>query len=307
MNAAAYLLILRKRELLDPFFILIFTCFGGIGVLLGLTVATPSTVSPKDWPAWTVPSGLCNIIFSTTILLFAIAYFYSAEVLAWKQLPKRLARVGSVFQIGSNAAPDERQVSAAAKDESQGESAEDPRRRLAIRLMIASAVLGGILSAQVGSGSDIALYVFGVFGWNTLVPHAARTETELVASSVVVMGLLSLFTSLARVLNGGFDEKILLCWGADAFIVVLGAPIGSLVLTPAASTVLRRLFYVLALVQFVSYVYMEEAFYDKRYAPYIGTDVWYVLVPLFTALLLALFAHHLTLRRQDASAQPSLV
>lgn len=60
------------------------------------------------------------------------------------------------------------------------------------------------------------------------------------------MGALSLLCSVARALNGGFERKILLCWGADAFVVALGAPIGALVLTPAAASTLRRLFYVMA-------------------------------------------------------------
>ena len=132
--------------------------------------------------------------------------------------------------------------------------------------------------------------------------HRARTETELVASSVVVMGLISLFLSLARALNGGFERKILLCWGADAFIVVLGAPIGSIVLTPAASAVLRRVFYALALIQFVSYAYMEEAFYDAHYAPYCGLKVWFVLVPLLAGLILALVSHHHMTRKGAPSS-----
>ena len=47
------------------------------------------------------------------------------------------------------------------------------------------------MSANVGSGSDMALYVFGTFVWNPLRPRHAINETVLTASSVVVMGLLS--------------------------------------------------------------------------------------------------------------------
>ena len=42
---------------------------------------------------------------------------------------------------------------------------------------------------------------------------------------------------------------------------------GSLVLSPSATRILRRLFYVMAVVQFLNFNVMEEAFYDDRVAP----------------------------------------
>ena len=67
---------------------------------------------------------------------------------------------------------------------------------------------------------------------------------------------------------------------------------------------LRRVFYALALIQFVSYAYMEEAFYDARYAPYCGRKVWFVLVPLLAGLILALVSHH-HMTRKGVKGAPS--
>ena len=43
-----------------------------------------------------------------------------------------------------------------------------------------------------------------------------------------------------------------MCWGATVPIVVAGAPIGSMVLNKFRETMFRRLFYVLACIQFVT-------------------------------------------------------
>ena len=161
---------------------------------------------------------------------------------------------------------------------------------------VAFAIVGGFLTANVGSGSDMCLYTFGLFVWNPLRPERALSETALTASSVVVMGILSAVTSIVRALNGGFARKILLCWGADSFVVVLGAPVGALVLTPAATIALRRLFYLMAVVQFVNFTFMEEAFFDSSVAPYVGARVWFFIVPLFMTEIAILILYDRKLR-----------
>ena len=173
--------------------------------------------------------------------------------------------------------------------------------------MAAFGVAGGFLSANVGSGSDMALYIFGSLVWNPLRPDAARDETTLTASSVVVMGAISLVCSVARALNGGFARKILLCWGADSFIVVMGAPIGSLVLSPKMALALRRLFYAMAVLQFVNFAYMEDAFFDARVAPYVGRRVWFVLAPLFVLELVLLAGHYACLMHERRRAAADLL
>merc|ERR1711879_1013740 len=59
--------------------------------------------------------------------------------------------------------------------------------------------------------------------------------------------------TLMRLLTGGMSPEVLYCWAACTPIVVLGAPLGSLLLKPKMTELLRRCFYVLALVQLVSF------------------------------------------------------
>ena len=105
--------------------------------------------------------------------------------------------------------------------------------------MVAMALLGGFVTASVGSGSDIALYAFGIYvsgkeenmrahatsllnhffpcvlepsqGWNVIYPENRFSENKFTASSVVVMGAMSGLTAATRALNGGFSEKVILC------------------------------------------------------------------------------------------------
>lgn len=73
-----------------------------------------------------------------------------------------------------------------------------------------------------------------------------------------------------------------------SFIVVLGAPLGSLVLTPAALPYLRGLFYLLAVAQFALFGALK-----------IGSDliVWVVIVCITVVVLGLLLAHYLTNRK----------
>ena len=248
MNAAAYLLIVRKRELLDANLIMIFTVLGSFGVLIGLMFAPPASASPTKWVPNTVPSGLANIIFGTIVLCFAIAYGYAAEIAPRLHAPEA-QQPGST---GHSSTGDGHQGLGSGVElpykarREHGVSIAPDRMSMA---MACFAVGGGFLCAQVGSGSDMALYIFGTFVWNPMRPEHTLAETELTASSVVTMGLVSLVASVARALDGGFTRKIMLSWGADSFIVVVGAPLGAYVLTPGTMLRLRRLFYAMAVVQ----------------------------------------------------------
>ena len=88
-------------------------------------------------------------------------------------------------------------------------------------------------------------------------PDRAHPDAVLTASSVVSMGLLSLVGALARALTRQIDREVYLCWGAAAWIVCFGAPLGSLCLTPARQGKLRVLFYVVAVGQFAGFAALK--------------------------------------------------
>merc|ERR1712028_90691 len=119
------------------------------------------------------------------------------------------------------------------------------------RWMLAlSGVVGGLLTAQLGSGSDCVLYVFGSFVWNNIeTGERPISESRLTASTVVVMGAMSAVTAALRMADNSIEREVYLCWLAAAPIVALGAPIGAIVLRPSMEGTLRKVFYALVVVQ----------------------------------------------------------
>ena len=230
LAAATYTILLKKPALLHgTSYLLFFFCvFGAVGVVIGLIAA--------------LARGISNVVFTSTVFGFAIAYSYASEL-----LPQATAAAAMSSSTSSSAA--------AAKE---GEWAAAHSDVVTALLACACGVGGGFLTATIGTGADIALYAFGVFGWNVRHPRLALGGEQLTAAAVVTMAIISNVFSLARALTGGFSRPTLLCWAAMVPVVVVGAPVGSLVLSPAAATWLRRLFYVLAACQFITYVIFAE-------------------------------------------------
>lgn len=220
MNAAAFLLFVTKqRELLNAEFIVFNLVFGSLGMILGLSIDTPAKV--------------INLIYTILVFEFAIIYYYKNEYQDHEGAP-----------VGP---PD----------------ADNTKKRdndwFNYGTMFLCAFAGGFTTANVGSGSDIALYAHGVFIWNNNVKkERCLTDNELTASSVVVMGAMSFLTSVVRALTTpSISQRVLYTWGAMAFVVVLGAPIGSMVLKPEYVPYLRMLFYCLAVIQLVLFGALE--------------------------------------------------
>jgi len=127
------------------------------------------------------------------------------------------------------------------------------------------------------------LYAYGLLGWNLLVPEAARfSDTSLTASSVVVMGLHSLVTSVCRALTREISVEVIYCWGATAWLVCFGAPLGSLLITPGLRAQLRIVFYLLAAAQFVGFAVLKIK--GK-------TDAWVIFAAVSCALVVLLMVH----------------
>ena len=130
--------------------------------------------------AMDVPPAAVNLVYTVTVFEFGLLYWYQ--------------------NTHSRAAP-------------VVEGAPEPSKIVLVLLFLLMAlfgIAGGFVTANVGSGSDIALYAFGVFVWNKVVPGKALGDNQLTASSVVVMGAMSALTSLARALaptGEGFTER----------------------------------------------------------------------------------------------------
>jgi uncharacterized membrane protein YfcA len=186
---------------------------------------------------------IINILFGSLGMLFGLTYPVSGEAI-------NLIYTVGVFEFGILYFYKNKYAS------SDDDAHQSPSSQLGhvpksvYAGMVVAALLGGFLTAKVGSGSDIMLYAYGVFVWNKMVPSRFLSDNHLTASSVVVMGAMSGLTAVTRALSPeGFTSRVIYTWGAMAFVVVMGAPVGSLVLTPTSVPYLRMMFYVLAVVQ----------------------------------------------------------
>ena len=233
MNAAAYMIGIVKPHLIDFNLVACFTFMGIPGMLMAFSFDLH--------PFYII------LTFQILVLEFGIIYFYL------NVLSPKVDGVKTSTGIYSLSSP--------TKKPQPGSTVPPPprdaREHLAYLLMIFSSFIGGFFSGNCGSGSDIMLYVFGVLGWNFLMPHQAYPESVLTASSVVTMGLLSLVGALSRGLTRQITAEVYLCWGATVWIVCWGAPIGSLLLTPSLQAYLRVVFYLLAIAQFAGFAVIK--------------------------------------------------
>lgn len=122
--------------------------------------------------------------------------------------------------------------------------------------MVVTGLLGGTLTSKIGSGSDTLLYMYGVFVHNALMP-VGMPESVLTATSVIVMAFSSIVLSIIRLIEGDIARDVYLCWGAVLWLVVVGAPIGSLVLNKQREAFFRRLFYMLAVIQLATFALLK--------------------------------------------------
>lgn len=229
MSSASFLILYAKRHLCHFWLILWMTISAVPGLILGLEVATSSRITALG--------------FTTAVSCFAIAFFYHRE-------------------CTRQAKGEESQASQAleAWDLQRLDLESSSARRIPLTnlpwLLTALACIfgmaGGFLTAKLGSGADMLAYIFGIL-WNSLVPKEAQmSENMLTASSVVIMAICSILGTCLRALTAGISREVMLCWAACVPVVVLGAPLGSMLLSPSSTKFLRRCFYLFVLLQFIS-------------------------------------------------------
>jgi hypothetical protein len=260
MNAAAYMIAIVKPHLLDFNLIACFTFMGIPGMLMAFSL----DLSPF----------YIILTFQILVLEFGVIYFY-LNVLS----PKVDGAITSTG-IYSPSSPTKKPQPGTAIPPVPNNS----REYMAYALMVIAAFIGGFFSGNCGSGADIMLYVFGVLGWNFLMPHKAYPESVLTGSSVVTMGLLSLVGTLCRGMTRQITSEVYLCWGATVWIVCWGAPIGSLLLTPSLQAYLRIVFYVLAIAQFAGFAVIKIKG---------NTDAWIIFTVVSVLVLVGLVLHRI--------------
>ena len=174
-----------------------------------------------------------------------------------------------------------------------------------------SALFGGFLSAQIGSGADIAWYAYGCFLNSSSssrlfrscttstsanrVNNAVISDNSLTAISIIVMACTSIYGTILRISDQTseqmvVDEDVYHALLACSFIVVVGAPIGSLFLTPSYQNKLKILFYVFAIVQLVLFGVIKIQ--DNRTA-------WACVAGAILSVCVLSICHHQRCRKDD--------
>jgi uncharacterized membrane protein YfcA len=221
MTSASYLLLSCKRHLLHAELITYSLLAGTWGIAIGFWLQ--------------IPALMINVVFTTVVISFAIVYAYLVEYV----LPQAERLAGSSSEAGATPT-----------------QTTTPHHVIIVRrvLLIIVLVFGGILTSQVGSGSDTASFIFTVLIWNAVSPAHDHIDIQVAtASSVIIMATHSIETAILILISGGSTPKVYNCLLCATPVVVLGAPLGALLLRPSMVKVLQIVFYLLAIIQFVCF------------------------------------------------------
>ena len=242
MTSASYLILYLKPELVHVKLVSWSIAFGVLGCIVGFVVE--------------VDPFAVNLTLTTYLLAFAVVYFYKNEIIEHYLPPLGCAK-GPAPGDAKGDALAELVRAEEAKDDAAAPAADpgDDRRRTreSIRdgLLVVSALVGGFVTAKLGSGSDSMAYIFASFCWNMLTPEDVISESAMTASTVIVMATMSFVVMGIRMATGHVSQDVVYCWCAAAPVVCFGAPLGSLVLGPRAELMLRRFFYFISVIQFL--------------------------------------------------------
>ena len=256
MSAASFQILYAKRHLCHFWLIMWFTISTVPGLILGFEVA--------------MSSYLTSLGFTTAVSCFAIAFFYHREFGGVDdQTPSQAIEAWDLHHFELKG--------------SVGRRCGVFMPWLLTILACVFGIAGGFLTAKLGSGADMLAYIYGIL-WNSLVPKEAQmSENMLTASSVIIMAACSVLGTFLR-LTAGISQEVMLCWAACVPVVVLGAPLGSMLLNPSSTKFLRRCFCLFVLVQFISMGVLQLK------------DDWAAWTVVLVAVVLTTLLSHLFLR-----------
>lgn len=256
MVAAAYLIALKKRHMVDTWLVQTSCIANTLGVILGFSIALPGF--------WV------NVAYMTYAVVFAGVLVYKHAITRPYICTKQ------------------------ADDDGDEDISCDTVAATAGLFLVG--IAGGILASKMGSGSDTVAYVYGLFIYNPIFATAGKqlSESSLTVSSVVIMAYTTVVVAAIRLVQGDISVRVYHCWGAAMWVVVFGAPMGSYVLHSAHETFFRRLFYCLAVAQFVIFAALKV---KGR------LDAWLVILGVMVVAIFGVMAHYmLAVRGKDQSA-----
>mmetsp|Transcript_31793 Transcript_31793/g.74254 ORF Transcript_31793/g.74254 Transcript_31793/m.74254 type:complete len:391 (-) Transcript_31793:67-1239(-) len=266
MTAASFLIFSKKGFLLEECMDMLpkFCVLSITGLIVGFEVF--SNTSPY----------IMNIVYTLTVTCVALVLAY-LDIMDRHEKPTTTPVSNASHAAASKVAGDANDVESAKHGEktnspsgadmaSTMQNSNKPARQFAplfveVFCLPVFALVGGILSSQIGTGADIACFLYGCFfnkirSWcgHTSVPQVSGNA--LTAASVIVMANTSIFGSILRATTQAdasamVKDEVYLALVACSPVVVLGAPFGSLLLTPSNQQWLRYLFYLLAFLQLV--------------------------------------------------------
>ena len=241
MTAASFLVLMKRPYLARNHGSLLAKTFffNVLGLIWGEFVAVPPFIS------------MCA--YTTSVACFAIILAYVERFLHCK--PGGLPQSQSCSDIQQTV----RSVSSVSleEDEENASVIENDKSLLDLILMAIFGLLGGFMSSKIGTGADMAWYAYGSLVHNFRKgKNATICDNDLTSMSILVMTVTSIFGTLLRVTTSGDDAvttDVYHAFVACACVVVLGAPMGSLLLSRNNQRWLKMLFYILAALQLVTF------------------------------------------------------
>eukprot|EP00985_Skeletonema_marinoi_P007427 scaffold3262_cov121-Skeletonema_marinoi.AAC.6 len=195
-----------------------------------------------------VPPFIAMCIYTTSVAGFAI-------ILAYVERCVHYERGGLPLSQSSDMQQTVRSDSSASLKEDQEEPDNPPQPQAAnvdLILLATFSFIGGFMSSKIGTGADMAWYAYGALVHNLKGRNTIICDNDLTSMSIIVMTVTSIFGTMLRVTTSG-DEAVTTdvyhAFIACACFVVLGAPLGSLLLSKHNQRRLKNLFYILAALQ----------------------------------------------------------
>jgi len=274
MVSAAYLIAVRKSHMVHTQTLFLSTFANTFGILLGFQLDIPGFWVNMIYTTFSVVTAAL-LFYKHVIKMFppmsdleeqeiAAAAHSDSDAISMGKSP-RAEEVAKALEIGMQycthltgaVAETSMPSKLAATKNSHTEVELTMKVKLILDLtLLACGIVGGILTSKIGFGADTMTYMFGVFMYNSFAPSPVP-ESTFAITSVVIMAFCSVVMAVILQVQGEISKDTYLCWGAALWIVVLGAPIGSWVLTEERETIFRRLFYVLAVLQFASFAILK--------------------------------------------------